>query len=100
LSIGDFRPINLVHSIAKIFSNILALRLAPHLMELVSFNQSAFVQKRCSHDNFVLVQSIIKELHRRKPPTLFLKLDIAKISWKYLINWGSDLGGENGSPSP
>jgi hypothetical protein len=77
-TVGDFRPISLVHNIAKIFSKILALRHAPRLPDLVSSNQSAFVKKRCIHDNFVLVQSIVKDLHRRKTPTLFVKLDIAK----------------------
>jgi hypothetical protein len=48
-------PIRLVHNIAKIFSKILANRLAPRLSEMVSSSQSAFVKKRCIHDNFVLV---------------------------------------------
>jgi hypothetical protein len=30
---------------------------------MVSSNQSVFVKKRCIHDNFVLVQSLIKEHH-------------------------------------
>jgi hypothetical protein len=34
--IGDYRPISLVHSVAKICSKILASRLAPHLHEMVS----------------------------------------------------------------
>jgi hypothetical protein len=76
--ISDYRPVSLVHNIAKIFSKILASRLAPRLHEMVSSCQSAFVKKRCIHDNFVFVQGIAKELHRKKIPTLFLKLDIAK----------------------
>jgi hypothetical protein len=88
-SVGDVRPISLVHNIAKNFSKILALRLALCLPKLVSSNQSTFIQKRCIHDNFVPVQSIIKDLHRRKTLAIFLKLDIAKvfdsISWAYLL---------------
>jgi hypothetical protein len=53
--IGDYRPISLVHNIAKIFSKILASRLAPWLHEMVSSNQSALVKKRCIHDNFIFV---------------------------------------------
>jgi hypothetical protein len=75
---GDYRPISLVHSVVKIFSKILANRLAPRLTGMVSSSQSVIVKKRCIHDNFVLVQSIIKKLYRKKVPTLFLKLDIAK----------------------
>jgi hypothetical protein len=83
--VGDFRPISLVHSVVKILSKILASRLALRLPEMVSSNHSAFVKKRCIHDNFVLVQGIVKKLHKEKTPVLFLKLDIAKafdsISW-------------------
>jgi hypothetical protein len=45
---------------------------------MVSPSQSASVKKRCIHDNFVFVNSIAKELHRKKIQALFLKLDIAK----------------------
>ena len=43
--VTDFRPISLVHSIAKIFSKVLANRLAPRLNSLVSNCQSAFIKK-------------------------------------------------------
>ena len=36
LKITDFRPISLIHSITKIFSKLLANRLAPRLDSLVS----------------------------------------------------------------
>jgi hypothetical protein len=82
--------------VAKIFSKILASRLAPRLSEMVSSNRSAFVKKRCIHDNFVLVQSIVKELLRKKTLALFIKLDIAKasdfISWVYLLEVLERLG--------
>jgi hypothetical protein len=63
---------------------------------LVSSSQSAFVKKRCIHDNFILIQGIAKELHRKKTPALFLKLDIAKafdsISWEYPLEVLERLG--------
>jgi hypothetical protein len=77
LRIGDYRPISLVHGVAKNFSKVLTNRLAPRLSEMVSSNQSAFVKKICIHDNFVLVQSLIKEFYRKKTQSLFIKLDIA-----------------------
>ncbi|KAE8768266.1 hypothetical protein D1007_60280 [Hordeum vulgare] len=52
-SIGDYRPISLIHNISKIFSKLLANRLAPLLPSLVSKCQSAFVQRQCIHDNFL-----------------------------------------------
>ena len=51
-----YRPISLIHLLAKLFAKVLYLRLAPKLPELVSVNQSAFIVGRCIHDNFLLVQ--------------------------------------------
>lgn len=50
--VADFRPINLINSLAKIITKILADRLSPRLNELVSGCQNAFIRKRCIHDNF------------------------------------------------
>lgn len=94
--IGEFRPISLTHSIAKLISKLMANRLAPCLEKLVSRSQSAFIKKRCIHDNFLFTQNLIKELHRAKKPTLFLKLDIAKafdtVRWDYLLEVLQQLG--------
>jgi hypothetical protein len=40
--VGDFRPISLIHSFAKLITKILANRLADRLDKLVSNNQGAF----------------------------------------------------------
>ena len=56
---------------------------------MVSNYQIAFIKKRSIHDNFLYVQSTIREMHRHKTPALFMKLDIHKafdtINWSYLI---------------
>jgi len=74
----------------------LANRLAPMLKELVATNQSAFVQGRCIHDNYMLVQQTIKLLHKKKVPSIFLKLDISKafdsVSWSFLLEILQHLG--------
>jgi hypothetical protein len=71
----DFRPISLIHSFAKLIMKVLANKLAPHLDSLIATNQNAFI-RRCIHDNYllVLVQQSIKLLHKKKTPSLFLKL--------------------------
>ena len=76
--ITDFRPISLIHSFIKIIAKALALRLAPHMNDIVSTNQSAFIKTRSIHDNFLAVRNTARHLHRNRTPTLFLKLDIAK----------------------
>jgi hypothetical protein len=54
--VKDFRPISLVHSIAKLVTKLLANRLAWKLHDMVSPIQSAFIKGRFIQDNFILVQ--------------------------------------------
>jgi hypothetical protein len=87
--VTDFRPISLIHSIAKIFSKLLANRLAPHLNSMLSNCQSAFIKKKSIHDNFLYVQGTVRKLDKLKLPALFMKLDIHKafdtVNWGYLL---------------
>jgi hypothetical protein len=43
-SIRDYRPISLIHLLGKLFSKVIANRLAPRLHELVHCSQSAFIK--------------------------------------------------------
>jgi hypothetical protein len=92
----EFRPISLINSLAKIITKVLADSLAPRLNDLVSTCQNAFIKKRCIHDNFLYVQSVIKALHKAKRSTLFIKLDISKafdsVSWIFLLETLEALG--------
>jgi hypothetical protein len=87
--VTDYRPISLIHIITKLFSKLLANRLAPLLDSLVSKCQSAFIKKRSIHDNFLYVQNTVRTLHKSKTPTLFMNLDIQKafdtVNWSYLL---------------
>ena len=89
VEVKDFRPISLIHSFAKLVTKILANRLAPMLPSLISANQSAFVRGRKIHDNFMLVQQMVKTLHKKKEAHILLKLDISKafdsVSWSFLL---------------
>lgn len=92
----DYRPISLVHSFARIVTKLLAQRLAPKLKHLISANQSAFIKKRCIHNNLTYVHQVIRELHRKKISSLFIKLDISKafdtVNWSYLLEIMTFLG--------
>ncbi|XP_051190649.1 uncharacterized protein [Lolium perenne] len=86
----DFRPISLVHSFARLLTKVLARRLAPEMLQLVGPHQTAFIRGRCIHDNFLLVKESAKLLHRKRIPSLLLKVDTAKafdsISWPFLLS--------------
>jgi hypothetical protein len=92
----DFWSISLIHYFAKIFSKILANRLAPELDKLVSLSHNAFIKKRSIDDNFMYVHQVIKDLHKNKVPALFIKLDIFKafdtVNWSYLVEIMTYLG--------
>jgi mannosylglycoprotein endo-beta-mannosidase len=86
----DFRPISLIHGVAKIIAKMMSLRLSPFMDTLISKSQSAFIKTRSIHDNFLNVRSFTRRLHRTKTPTVFLKLDIKKafdsVRWDYLLD--------------
>lgn len=88
-TLGDYRPISLVHLIGKVVAKVLSLRLAPKLNSLVSKNQNAFIGGRSLHDNFVLVRQSMRLLHHLREPRVMLKLDLAKafdtLSWAFLF---------------
>jgi hypothetical protein len=92
----DYKSISLTHSFAKIISKILVNRLGPELKFLISINQATFIKKRCIHNNFVFVQQVVEELHKKKIPYLFIKWDISKafdsVSWPYLLDIMTQLG--------
>jgi hypothetical protein len=93
--VKDFRPINLVRSVAKLVTKVLANRLPGRMHEIVSLNQSAFIE-RFIQNNFMLVQQMTRFLHQLKQPRLLLKLDISKvfdsISWAFLLEVMKKLG--------
>ena len=94
--VRDFRPISLVHSVAKLIAKVMSLRLPPVLPTLVTTNQCAFIRGRSILDNYTLVQQLAKSFHAAKAPTVLLKLDIARafdtVSWSFLIELMQFLG--------
>jgi mannosylglycoprotein endo-beta-mannosidase len=90
VALNDFRPISLIHSLIKLFTKVLARRLAPKLQEMVAPCQSAFIKNRCIQENYLYVQNMARFFHRTKKPVVLLKLDLAKafdsVSWSYLLD--------------
>jgi hypothetical protein len=87
--IKDYRPISLIHSFGKLITKCLARRLAPLLDTLVRPNQTTFIRRRCTHDNFQLVCLSCKTIHAARVPCVLLKLDIAEafdlVAWNFML---------------
>lgn len=87
--VGDFRPISLPHSMAKLFAKVLASRARPRMKDIVTYNQSAFIKGRNLHDNFLLVRQVARKFSARKIKGVFIKLDITRafdsLSWPFLF---------------
>jgi hypothetical protein len=86
----DFRPISLIHGVAKIMAKMMSTRLAPHMNTLISTSQSASIKTRSIHNIFLGVRNYVRRLHLSKTPTILLKLDIKKafdsVRWDYLLD--------------
>ncbi|XP_073361247.1 secreted RxLR effector protein 78-like [Aegilops tauschii subsp. strangulata] len=63
---------------------------------IVGTHQSAFIQGRILHDNYMLVQGMVRWLQSTKRPVVMLKLDITKASdtadWAFLLEILRHLG--------
>jgi hypothetical protein len=77
-TVGDFKPISLIHSFIKIITKTLALWLALRMNEIMLLLQSTFIKSWSIHENFLAMRSTIRRFQRNNSPTLFLKMDIAK----------------------
>jgi hypothetical protein len=88
-SLREFRPISLIHLMAKLFAKVLSLWLAPKLDAMVSPVQNAFISGRSLHVNFVLVRQSARLLHQLGAPRILVKLDLAcafdSIAWPFLF---------------
>lgn len=94
--ISHFRPISLTHSIAKLISKVLSIRLASAIDGLISPAQTAFQKGKCIHDSYRYVQGCVRMLQRERRPALLFKLDIAKtfdtVSWEYILELMQQMG--------
>lgn len=94
--VQDFRPVSLIHSVAKLIAKVLTRRLSTVISTIISPAQSAFSSSKSTQDSFLYVQNVVQSLQRKKTPALMLKLDIARafdnVSWEYLLELLHQLG--------
>eukprot|EP00253_Pinus_taeda_P033970 PITA_33970 len=73
-----FKPIALCNVIYKIISKVIANRLKPIFLGIISEEQSGYVEGRQILDNILLAQEMIHTLHSRKETGMLMQLDLSK----------------------
>ena len=85
----DLRPINLVGSLYKILSKVLANGIKRVMGEIISQSQNAFVEGRQILDAVLIANEAVDSILRRKENGILCKLDIEKaydhIRWDFLL---------------
>lgn len=89
-SVKQYRPICLLNVSFKIFTKLLAERLAGMAQKLIDPCQSAFIRGRYIMDGAVMLHEIIHELRIKKKKGVILKIDFEKaydsVHWDFVDN--------------
>lgn len=83
-----YRPIALCNVIYKVISKVIANRLKPLLLLLISPEQTGYVEGRQIMDGIILTHEVIHSLKSTKKPDMLLKIDLSKafdkLCWRYI----------------
>ena len=82
---NDYHPISIQNNPTTIISKSLTSRLQPLIPTLIHPDQTCFIKGRSISKNFIYAADIIQTCHKRKAPTIVLKLDFCKAFDS--INW-------------
>lgn len=86
--VSDYRPISLVSLQYKVLSKLLANRLRKILPEVISDNQSAFLEGRQIVDCVLQAKEIVSWAKRSKSCLMRMKIDFVKafdcVHWSFL----------------
>ena len=89
VTVDAFRPICLQNCSVKIAAKLLTTRMQKEVAGLIDLNQTGFLKGRTIAENFVYAAEMLQLCHKRKVPTLVLKLNFAKafdtVNWDCLM---------------
>ena len=92
----DFRPINLVGGLYKLFAKVLTNKLKSTMGKLVSDSQRAIIQGRHILDVALIANKVVDSRLKVNIPGFLLKLDIEKVfdhvNWDYLLSIMTKMG--------
>lgn len=84
-----FRPISLCNTIYKTISKVIVVRLRPHLEDIISPLQAAFVPNRWGVDNVIIIQELLHTMSQKKEGKvgfMAIKIDLEKAYDR--LEWG------------
>jgi hypothetical protein len=85
VDVDAFRPICLQNCTLKIVSKVLTSRLQKEIPRLIDINQTGFIKGKSISDTFIYALELVQVCHKRRKPTIVLKLDFAKAF--DTVNW-------------
>lgn len=72
---GSYRPVSVLNQDYKIFTHILAKRLEKILPQIISLDQTGFIQQRQTQDNIRRMLHVIENIKKNKLQAVLLSLD-------------------------
>lgn len=86
--IQHYRPICLLNVSFKIFTKVMANRIALVAQKVIKPSQTTFLSGRNIMEGVVILHETLHELHKKKKNGVILKLDFEKaydkVDWKFL----------------
>ena len=87
-SFADFRPISLCNLFYKLISNVIVVRLKPHLDNHISCEQNGFLKDHQIFEPIGILQETLHTVKTKNMCALILKLDLVKafdrVNWSFI----------------
>lgn len=86
---GNYRPISVLNQDYKIYTHIMAKRLEKILPQIISLDQTGFIQQRQTQDSIRRTLHVVEQINKIKLQAVMLSLDAEKafdrVNWEFLF---------------